>query len=215
MGIGVLASFLAVAIARRASVTYGNGTARTYAWDAVDRLKGLKIDLAGTTGDQVIGQIDTTGSAIAYNPAAQITSLTKSNDAYAYSSGTSVTDHYTTNGLNQYTAVAGSTLEYDNRGNLTTHGSVHYTYSKLNELKSAPSVTMTYDGAGRLIQYAASSTTRFYYAGASLVRGETPRLCRGGSKSLTVPELLPPRYEYEEAASNDDVDVRLRSTKRK
>jgi RHS repeat-associated protein len=81
----------------------------------------------------------------------------------------SATDNYTTNGLNQYTAVAGSTLEYDNRGNLTTHGSVHYTYSKLNELKSAPSVTMTYDGAGRLIQYAASSTTRFYYAGASLV----------------------------------------------
>ena len=168
-GIGVLASYTYDDFGRRASVTYGNGTARTYAWDAVDRLKGLKIDLAGTTGDQVIGQIDTTGSAIAYNPAAQITSLTKSNDAYAYSSGTSVTDHYTTNGLNQYTAVAGSTLEYDNRGNLTTHGSVHYTYSKLNELKSAPSVTMTYDGAGRLIQYAASSTTRFYYAGASLV----------------------------------------------
>ncbi len=168
-GIGVLASYSYDSLGRRSGVTYGNGTTRSYAWDAVSRLKGLQIDLAGTAGDQVIGQMGGTGSSIAYNPASQIVSLSKSNDAYAYAGAAAATDTYVTNGLNQYTTVGTSALGYDGRGNLTAQGSANYTYSKLNELKSAPSATMSYDGAGRLIQYAAASTTRFYYAGASLI----------------------------------------------
>ncbi|MFA6219948.1 MAG: hypothetical protein WC692_09260 [Erythrobacter sp.] len=43
-GIGVLASYAYNDIGQRASIAYGNGTSRTYSWDALGRLEGLQID---------------------------------------------------------------------------------------------------------------------------------------------------------------------------
>jgi RHS repeat-associated protein len=105
----------------------------------------------------------------AYNPAGQITSIPRSNDAYLYNARYNVSRAYTANGLNQYTAAGGVAMSYDARGNLAASGATTYTYSKLNELKTGPGATMTYDGAGRLLQYTAGAATRFYYSGASLV----------------------------------------------
>jgi RHS repeat-associated protein len=168
-GIGVLASYVYDSLGRRSTVAYGNGTSRGYAYDPVNRLTGLKIDLAGTTNDLIIGKVGT-GSDIAYNPASQIVSIARTNDAYAYGGRYNVNRSYTRNGLNQYSAAGGVSFGYDARGNLTASGSDSYTYSKLNELRTGPGVTaMVYDGLGRLISHAAGATTRFTYSGASLI----------------------------------------------
>ncbi len=50
---------------------------------------------------------------------------------------TNGTRSYSANGLNQYTAAAGATLSYDNRGNLTGDGVWTYAYDADNKLKSA------------------------------------------------------------------------------
>lgn len=168
-GIGVLATYAYDNLGRRSGVTYGNGTSRSYAYDAISRGTGLKLDLAGTTNDHIIGKVGT-GTDIGYNPASQITSIVRSNDAYAYTGRYNVTRSYTSNGLNQYSAAGGVTFGYDARGNLTTSGANTYSYNKLNQLTAGPGgVALVYDPAGRLASLAAGTTTRFSYAGANLI----------------------------------------------
>lgn len=170
-GVGLLASYAYDNLGRRANVAYGNGTGRVYEYDPIGRLKGLKIDLAGTGNDLIIGQIAGVGTAIPYNPAMQMTGLTRSNSAYAYPGRYNVSRPYATNRLNQYTSSGGVGLGYDGRGNLTSSGAGGYSYRvNNNELASAPGgVSLYYDGVGRLIEYNAGQSTRSYYAGASLV----------------------------------------------
>lgn len=172
-GIGVLALYNYDNLGRRSGVAYGNGTSRSYAYDPVGRLAGLKIDLAGTTNDLIIGGIGGVGSAVAYNPMSQIVSLPRSNDAYAYTARYNLGRTYTANGLNQYSAAGPFVFGYDNRGNLnssvSTSGSSAFGYNKLNQLISAPGVTLGYDVLGRLLEYNAGVTTRFGYAGTNLI----------------------------------------------
>jgi RHS repeat-associated protein len=166
----VLATYTYDGLGRRSAIAYGNGTSRSYGWDAVNRLTGLKIDLLATSNDQVIGAVAGEGAAIGYNPASQITSIAHSNDAYAHLGRSNGARSYTANGLNQYTLAAEASQGYDARGNLTASGASAFTYDKLNQLTSGPGATLAYDGAGRLISYVASATTnRFYYSGAMLL----------------------------------------------
>ncbi|MCT2399615.1 RHS repeat domain-containing protein [Novosphingobium mangrovi (ex Huang et al. 2023)] len=143
-GVGVLAQYGYDNLGRRSTITFGNGTTRTYAWDTISRLSGLQVNLAGTTSDLTIGKVGSTGTAIAYNPASQIIGLARSNSAYAYTGGYAVNRNYTANGLNQYTAAGATSFGYDTRGNLTTSGSSTYSYSKLNLLTSAPGCRATF-----------------------------------------------------------------------
>lgn len=168
-GIGVLATYAYDNLGRRSSTTYGNGTSNTYAYDPIGRLAGLQINLTGTANDLVIGKVGVTGTALAYNPASQITSLWKNNNAYAYTGRANVDRNYTSTGLNQYSLAGGVSFSYDTRGNLTASGSSSYSYNKLNQLTNAPGASLYYDGAGRLIEYNTSVSTRFYYAGADLI----------------------------------------------
>jgi YD repeat-containing protein len=184
-GVGVLASYGYDTLGRRSSVTYGNGTTRTYAYDSVSRLAGLKRDLGGTAYDNLIGAVGRTGTAIGYNPASQITSLVRSNDAYAWTGAVNANRAYTTNGLNQYTAAGGVAFGYDGRGNLTSSGSSTYGYDKLNEMTSGPSATMHYDGAGRLIEYDTSVSTRFVYDGTAILAEVS------GSSGATLRRYVP------------------------
>ena len=173
-GVGVLARYTYDSLGRRTGVTYGNGTSRTYAYDPVSRLEGLKTDLASTTSDQLTGRVAGVGTAIAYNPASQLASVTRSNDAYAWSQHSNADRAYTANGLNQYVTLAGGSLTYDARGNLTSSNGTTYAYNRLNQLTSVSgggyTGTLAYDPANRLYQLiSGASTTRFQYAGASLV----------------------------------------------
>ncbi len=110
-----------------------------------------------------------------YNPATQITQLTRSNDAFAWNGAVNATDSYVPNGLNQYTSAAGASFAYDANGNLTSDGSTTYVYDVENRLVSASgakSATLRYDPMGRLYETTGGSAglTRLAYDGDALVQ---------------------------------------------
>ncbi len=61
--------------------------------------------------------INDQNTSFQYNPANQITQLTRSNDVYAWTGLVNVERKYTVNGLNQLITAGGLTLNYDNSGN--------------------------------------------------------------------------------------------------
>jgi RHS repeat-associated protein len=183
-GIGVLATYSYDNLGRRTSLLRGNGTVTNYEFDGVSRLSGMKLDLAGTTHDLVIGKIGSAGTAIGYNPASQITELSRDNDLYAWTGHYNANNRtYNTNGLNQLTTAGITALGYDARGNLTSSGSTLYTYTSENQLKSGPyfglsgttpgGTNLTYDGMGRLDKIASTVfSTGVYYDGTAVI-GDT------------------------------------------
>lgn len=121
----------------------------------------------------------------ARNPANQITSETRDNDAYAWGGHVNVDRSYATNGLNQYTAAGAAAFCYDANGNLTADGASVYLYDVENRLVEKRTQTNTacaslsytgalqaslrYDPIGRLYEVVGSFTTRFLYDGDALV----------------------------------------------
>lgn len=163
-GIGILATYAYDDLGNRTSRTLGNGSVQNYGYDPVSRLTSLTADLAGTTNDLTIG-------TISYNPASQITSAPRTNDAYSWTGSVSVNRPYSSNGLNQYTVAGPASFTYDARGNLTSDGTTSYAYSVENELLTATgSVALSYDPLMRLTQVTSpSSTMRFLYDGDHMV----------------------------------------------
>lgn len=136
----------------------------TYGYDAISRVASLTDDLAGTAQDVTLG--------LSYNPASQITTRTRSNDAYRFTGYVNVDRSYAANGLNQYTTVSGKTFGYDANGNLTSDGTTSFAYDSENRLVSTSTgANLTYDPLGRLYQVSGGSagTTRFLYDGDQLV----------------------------------------------
>jgi RHS repeat-associated protein len=164
-GGGVLASYAYDNLGRRQSVTFGNGASRTFNFDASQRLSSLTNNPAGTVNDQTV--------SFGYNPASQITTLTKSGDNYAWNGHYNIDRNYTSNGLNQLTAAGGTSLTYDLRGNLSASGANAYTYSSENQLLTGPNAALlSYDPLGRLQKISATgaaATTRFQYDGQDLI----------------------------------------------
>ncbi len=168
-GIGVLASYAYTPDGKRSQVTYGNGTARLYQYDAAGRTIGVKLDLAGTANDLVIGQVAAEGAPVLYNPAGQIVSLARSNDAYAWTAHALFERDYTVNGLNQLTSAtpvgqATTAFTFDARGNLTGSGTSTYSYDSENRLTGGPNgAALEYDSLGRMAQRTGNGTN-FQYA---------------------------------------------------
>jgi hypothetical protein len=52
----------------------------------------------------------------------------RSNDTYAWPGHANVSRAYTPNGLNQYSAVGGTSFTYDTNGNLTSDGTNSFVY---------------------------------------------------------------------------------------
>jgi RHS repeat-associated protein len=137
--------------------------------DGILRPNSITHDLTGTTYD--------VNWYLVFNPASQIGTSIRNNDAFAWTGHYNVSRDYGRNGLNQYTSIAtngGGTLspQYDLNGNLTTDGTNSYVYDVENRLVSGPgSVTLTYDPLGRLFRISggASGTTQFLYDGDALV----------------------------------------------
>jgi len=134
-----------------------------YGYDPVSRLASLTFGLAGTTYDAT--------TTLTYNPASQIKSKDRTNDAYAFSGYANVDRTYVPNGLNQYATAGTASYTYDSNGNLTSDGTGSYVYDVENRLISKGALALTYDPLGRLYQTSggASSTTRFLYDGDELV----------------------------------------------
>jgi RHS repeat-associated protein len=158
-------------LASRAETGAGAGTA-SYTYDPIGRLATQSDAFPGFAGSNVSWNLNPVASPI--NPASQITQETRDNDAYAFSAITTANKAYAVNGLNQYTAVAGTAHTYDANGNLTGDGTNAYIYDGENRLVSATAggvtATLTYDPLGRLWQVVkGAANTRFLYDGDALV----------------------------------------------
>jgi RHS repeat-associated protein len=164
-GVGVLAAYAFDNLGRRTSVTFGNGSVQSFGYDAVSRLSTLTNNLGGSATTHDLTQ------TFAYNPASQITSVTRSNDAYAWQAHYNVDRSYTINGLNRIMNVGSTAFTYDARGNLTSDGTNAFSYTSENLLNTGPaSATLGYDPLGRLYQTVGGGvTTRLQYDGADLI----------------------------------------------
>ena len=164
-GVGVLASYAFDNLGRPTSVTFGNGSVQSFAYDAVSRLSSLTNNLGGGATTHDLTQ------TFAYNPASQIASVTRSNDAYAWQAHYNVDRTYVVDGLNRIMSAGGLGFGYDARGNLTSSGSDAYSYTAENLLKTGPaSATLAYDPLGRLYETVGGGvTTRFHYDGTNLI----------------------------------------------
>ena len=166
-----LATFAYNAQGLPATRTDGPNSGVAYAYDAIGRPVGLTDSFAGGTGNVALG--------FGYNQANQITGLTRSNDAYAWTGHHAVQRPYTVKGLNQYGAAGGTTFAWDANGNLTTEtppspaAPTTYTYDVENRLVAASgarTAALRYDPLGRLYEVTGpSGTTRFLYDGDALV----------------------------------------------
>jgi RHS repeat-associated protein len=120
-----------------------------------------------------------------HNPAPQLASVARDNDAYAWTGAYNTARPYATNGLNQYATTGQPNTDgsvaftYDANGNLTSEtpwgrAATTYTYDVENRLigrsASTGNVTLSYDPLGRLYEVTGGSgTTRFLYDGDALV----------------------------------------------
>lgn len=160
-GVGVLATYGYNDLGRRSSTTRGNSTSTIYGYDAISRLNSLSHDLYSTPWDVTW--------SLSYNPASQLSSVTRSNEGYAYSSAAAGSRTATTNGLNQATALGSMGLGYDAKGNITSIGSNAYTYSSENLLLSGPGATLSYDPMTRLYRESGPPAARMQYDGLARV----------------------------------------------
>ena len=162
----------------------GDATVASYTYDATGQRIGFNGAVNTAYGYDGIGRVTSIGNTLAnatynngygfsYNPASQITQLSKSNSLFAFADTYNVNRAYTVNGLNQYTAAGQASFGYDLNGNLTSDGSTTFGYDIENRLVSASgthSATLRYDPLGRLYETSgASGTTRFLYDGDALV----------------------------------------------
>jgi len=146
------------------SRTEGMGSATTYSYDSVGRLASRTDSFVGGSGNV------TTGS-LTYNPASQLTGVSRDNDAYAWRDALLVNRSYAANGLNQYTTAGPATFTYDANGNLVSDGTSSFVYDGENRLISASNgAALTYDPMGRLWRVTkGSADTRLLYDGDALV----------------------------------------------
>jgi RHS repeat-associated protein len=171
----------------------GNGTYTTYAYFPSGQVKSL-INYApnGTVNSEfnytydALGRVQTVTSldgttTYGYDANSQLTSVTLPDGqsiTYGYDAmgnRTTVTQNrmttsYTTNNLNQYTAVGGANYSYDKDGNLTMTtgpgGNTTYTYDVQNRLLAVQTPTDTwaysYDALGNLIASTHNGQTTQY-----------------------------------------------------
>ena len=164
-GVGVLATYAYDDLGQATSVTFGNGSVQSFAYNTGSQLTTLTNDLGGSATTHDLTQ------TFSYNPAGQIGSVTRSNDAYAWQAHYNVDRNYVADGLNRIMSAGGVGFTYDARGNLTSDGTNSYTYTAENLLKTGPSsATLAYDPLGRLYETVGGGvTTRFQYDGSDLI----------------------------------------------
>ena len=110
----MLANYAYDSLSRRSSVTFGNGVVQAFTYDPVTRLATHTNNLAATVNDLT--------QTFAYNTASQISSVTRSNDLYAWTGHANDNLSSTVNGLNQITNVGVKTITHGARGNITALG---------------------------------------------------------------------------------------------
>ncbi|WP_162250228.1 RHS repeat-associated core domain-containing protein, partial [Caulobacter sp. Root1455] len=162
-GSASLASYTYDNLGRRSAAWLANGANSQYNYDAASRLSDLSLYVPDPAKRQAYG--------LTYNAAGQVKSRTGSNSLYEWTAA-STARSYTTNGLNQYAAVAGAPFSYDLRGNLSYDGTTGFGYDLDNHLTSTlAGASLVYDPLGRLQEIAKPGyqTQRLAYDGSNLV----------------------------------------------
>ncbi|WP_082209329.1 RHS repeat-associated core domain-containing protein [Novosphingobium sp. B-7] len=159
--------------------SFNGGINTSYIYDPVGRLKSLSNNLPLSTYNNQWN--------FDFNSSGQISSITRSNDTFAWTGSYNVNRSYTTNGLNQYQAAGSATFCYDANGNLTADGTAIYLYDVENRLVEKRlqgagntncsslsyagnlQAALRYDPLGRLYEVVgANGTTRMLYDGDAL-----------------------------------------------
>ena len=98
-----------------------------------------------------------------YNKDHQRSKLVANDNTYLPAGLAPASTSYTTNALNQYTAVGATTYSYDGRGNLTGNGVWTFGYDTENRLvsasKSGASISYAYDALGRRLSKTVNGVT--------------------------------------------------------
>ena len=169
-GVGVLATFGYDSFGRRTSKTFGYGAATYYTYDGVSRLTALGIDYTGTANDL--------SENFTYNPASQIVSVARTNDAYAWTGHTNGSTATVVNGLNQLVTVGSNVATYDAKGNLTADPITgqSFSYGPQNEFRGNSSLSLAYDALGRAADHAIGATVsnQFMFDGMQVASVYTP-----------------------------------------
>lgn len=147
-------------LSRRIGLTLGNGNTLGYAYQPDDDLEGLSLTHNGGT---VQFSFVTDGIGI-------VTQVGVDDFRFVYRPSPGLSNTYSINDLNQYTAVGGTPFSYDANGNLASDGVNSYTYNIENRLVAsttpAGAVTYSYDPLGRRIEkVVAGNTTEYLHAG--------------------------------------------------
>ncbi len=153
-------------MSRRSTTSLGNNTTTSYGYDTQAVLSSLGLDLNGIAQDVTF--------SYGRDQARKIRTQSSTNNLYQWTGFSNGTVGYTPNGLNQYAAVAGTTMSYDGNANLSGDGVWTYVYDLDNRLKTANSstvaATLSYDAIGRMRATTIGGvTTKLLYDGADLV----------------------------------------------
>jgi RHS repeat-associated protein len=131
-------------------------------FDASSRINSLANGINGTTYDNT--------ATFTYSTDSKITKRSNNNPVFDYIVPAALTTNYTLNGLNRIATAGSASPVYDNRGNMTSDGSVTYGYNLNNMLTSTSAGgTLTYDAENRLLSVANATTTKFLYDGADAI----------------------------------------------
>jgi RHS repeat-associated protein len=139
---------------RRTSLSYPNGTSTSYTYDVASRL--TNINHVGPSGiiEALTYQYDTAGNR---------SSLTRTNGAASILPNAVVSATY--DAANEQTVFAGTTLTYDNNGNLTNDGTNTFVWDSRNRLGSmsgGSTASFNYDALGRRTSKLVNSVTSQY-----------------------------------------------------
>jgi RHS repeat-associated protein len=159
---------------------YSSAHNQTFTYDTASRLSAL-----GISGGQPASAVSWTFTR---NPASQLLTEARTNDAYAWTGHVNVSRGYTANGLNQYSAAGSAAFCYDANGNLTADGTSVYKYDVENRLiekrvqtnstcsslsyAGTIQTALRYDPLGRLYELGGSGgavVARFLHDGDALV----------------------------------------------
>jgi RHS repeat-associated protein len=180
---------------RRTSLARANGTVTRYSYDNAGRVSKLVQDLGGTANDLTLD--------FGYNPADQIVSNTRSNDAFAFTGHSFGTTGSSANGLNQLTDLGGAAIGYDRKGNVISAGGTSYGYDLSNRLWSINgNFAFYYDAMGRLEDNAVAGLLHGY-DGADLVAEYADRGNRFARRYVHGPGDDEPLVWYEGPGTSD------------
>jgi RHS repeat-associated protein len=189
-------------LSRRKKLELANDTQADYEYDSAGRLTGLthRRTSSGVKIASYVYGFDKAGHRVSlataagshtfsYDPKYQLTGVSYPGGgaaSYSYdAAGNRVsvseggTTGYTTNKMNQYTAVGGVAFTHDDNGNLAADGEQTYEYDHANNLtrvqKGQETVLFAYDAFGRRVaKTVGGKTTKYVYDGGHVLAEITP-----------------------------------------